>query len=212
MINLNQALCKKTIGISKNVTRRFCFMIMYRHTQQNWSRNDWGIWLANIFACGLFTRLGSVRLPLIFCIDGTHTCSAALHFLRKCTKMARLVWLKRTTIFLAWHSQIVKQVEKMYIYPWAILQIKYFLSFSCNKRVFSIKKFRFHIYISDIAIMQICWSCSNRMISIWNIQWSCKHRHVLWEFLRTVLLLLATKVWIRSDRQCAYEWTIQKRI
>jgi len=38
-------------------------------------------------------------------------------------------------------------VEKMYSYRWAILRIKYFLSFSCNKRVFSIKKFRFHIYI-----------------------------------------------------------------
>ena len=48
-----------------------------------------------------------------------------------------------------WHPQIVKQekMEKMYSYRWAILQIKYFLSFSCNKRVFSIKKFRFHIYI-----------------------------------------------------------------
>jgi len=72
------------------------------------------------------------------------TCSAALHFLRRCTKMARwLVWLKRATIFLAWHPQIVKQVEKMYSYRWAILRIKYFLSFSCNKRVFSIKNFRF---------------------------------------------------------------------
>ena len=27
-------------------------------------------------------------------------------------------------------------------------RIKYFLLFSCNKRIFSIKKFRFHIYIS----------------------------------------------------------------
>ena len=60
-----------------------------------------------------------------------------------------LVWLKRATIFLAW-PQIVKQVEKMYSYRWAILRIKYFLSFSCNKRIFSIKKFLFHIYISDI--------------------------------------------------------------
>jgi len=34
------------------------------------------IWLENTFACGLLTRLGSVRLPLI-CIDGTRTCSAA---------------------------------------------------------------------------------------------------------------------------------------
>ena len=36
----------------------------------------------------------------------------------------------------------------MYSYRWAIFRIKYFLSFSYNKRVFSIKKFRFHIYIS----------------------------------------------------------------
>jgi len=43
------------------------------------------------------------------------------------------------------NPQIVKQVEKMYSYRWAIFRIKYFLSFSC-KRVFSIKKFRFHIY------------------------------------------------------------------
>jgi len=109
--------------------------------------NNWGIWLGNTFVCGLLTRLGSVRLPLI-CIDGTRTCLAALHFFRRCTKIARwLVWLKRTTIFLAWHPQIVKQMEKIYSYRWAILRIKYFLSFSCNKRVFSIKKFRFHIYI-----------------------------------------------------------------
>ena len=63
--------------------------------------------------------------------------------------MARwLIWLKRATIFLAWHPQIVKQGnrEKMYSYRWAILRIKYFLSFLCNKCVFSIKKFRFHIY------------------------------------------------------------------
>jgi len=39
---------------------------------------------------------------------------------------------------------------KMYSYRWAILRIKYFLSFSCNKCVFSIKKFRFHIYISGM--------------------------------------------------------------
>ena len=114
----------------------------------NWSRIRLRhlVIYGNTFACGLLTKLDSVRLPLI-CIDGTRTCSAALHFLRRCTKMARLVWLKRATIFLAWHTQIFKQVEKMYSYRWAIkyFRIKYFLSFSCNKRVFSIKKFRFHI-------------------------------------------------------------------
>jgi len=34
---------------------------------------------------------------------------------------------------------------------WTILRIKYFLSFSCNKCVFSIKKFRF-IYIPGIEV------------------------------------------------------------
>jgi len=49
------------------------------------------------------------------------------------------------------HPQIVKQVEKMYSYRWVILRINYFLSFSCNERIFSIKKFRFHIYIPGIS-------------------------------------------------------------
>jgi len=47
----------------------------------------------------------------------------------------------------------LSKVEKMYSYRWAIFRIKYFLSFSsCNKRVFSIKKFRFHIYIPDTIL------------------------------------------------------------
>jgi len=50
---------------------------------------------------------------------------------------------KEQQFFLAWHPQIVKQVEKMYSYRWAILRIKYFLSLKCNKRVFSIKNFGF---------------------------------------------------------------------
>ena len=141
-------LCvKNDRNIKKSNSKWFCFMIMHITHSKTDQGNDWDIWLGNTFACSL---LGSVRLPLI-CIDGTRTCSAVLHFLRRCTKMARwLVWLKRITIFLAWHPQIVKQAEKMYSYWWAILRIKYFLSFSCNKRVFSIKKFGFHIYIPGI--------------------------------------------------------------
>ena len=128
----------KTTGISKKATQWFCFMIMH-HTQQNWSRKRLRHLVGKYFHMRL-TRLDSVRLPLIY-VDGTRTCSAALHFLRRCTKMTRwLVWLKRATIFLAWHPQIVKQVEKMYSYQWTIFRIKYFLSLSCNKICIFYKK------------------------------------------------------------------------
>ena len=51
----------------------------------------------------------------LICIDGTRTFWPALHFLRKCTKMARwLVCLQRATVFLAWHPPIARQVGKMY--------------------------------------------------------------------------------------------------
>jgi len=99
-----------------------------------------------------------------------------------------LIWLKRTTIFLAWHPQIVKQVEKMYSYRWAIHRIKYFLSFSCNKRVFSIKKFRFHIYIFHWSHH---WFRNTSTLEPWRISkyfvvfilWS-----ILWDFLTAKIL------------------------
>lgn len=55
-------------------------MIMHQHKQQNWSRKRFRIWC---------TWLCSVRL-LLTCIDGTSTCCAALHFLRKCTQIVCL--------------------------------------------------------------------------------------------------------------------------
>jgi len=57
-------------------------------------------------------------------------------------------WQRQSTNCQSCQFQIV---EKMYRYRWAILRIKYFLSFSCNKHVFSIKKFQFHIYIPGIT-------------------------------------------------------------
>ena len=98
-----------------------CEMLLARYKRKSFLHrivtcqgNDWSVQLRNIFARGLLTRLGSVRL-LFICIGGTRTFWPALHFLRKCTKMARwLVCLKRATVFLAWHPPIARQVGKMY--------------------------------------------------------------------------------------------------
>ena len=137
---------KNDRNIKKGNTKWFCFMIM--HPQQYWSRKRLRHLVGKYFRMRLTHQTWSDYH--LFASIGHRTCSAAIRFLRRCTKMARwLVWLKRATIFLAWHPQIVKQEQKMYSHRWAILRIKYFLSFSCNKHVFSIKKFRFHIYIPD---------------------------------------------------------------
>ena len=100
--------------------------------------------MGNIFACDLLIRLGSVRLSLI-CIDGTRTCSTALHFLRRCTKMAGLA--QKSNNFFGVASTNSQTDGKNVSYRWVILRIKYFLLFSYNKHIFPIKEIRFHIYI-----------------------------------------------------------------
>ena len=148
IINLNQVLCEKW---SKYQKRRHKVILLHiasytaKLVKETIEAFGW-----EILSHAAYSQDLAPSDYHLFASMG-RTCSA-LHFLRRCTKMARwLVWLKRATIFLAWHPQIVKQVEKMYSCRWAILRIKYFLSFSCNKRVFSIKKFRFHIYIPGIT-------------------------------------------------------------
>jgi len=82
----------------------------------------------------------------LICIDGT--LAQQFHFLRK--------WLddwfgsKEQQFFLHGIHKLSNRWKKciaIHFARWAILRIKYFLSFSCNKCVFSIKKFQFHIYI-----------------------------------------------------------------
>ena len=86
MINLNQALCEKRPEYKK---RQHKMILLHDNAPSHTAKLvKETIWLGNTFACSLLTRLGSVRL-LFICIDGTRTCSAALHFLRRCTKMAR---------------------------------------------------------------------------------------------------------------------------
>jgi len=86
MINLNQALCKKRPEYQK---RQYKVILLHDNASSHTTKLiKEMIDLVGKYFRGLLTRLGSVRLPFI-CIDGTRTCSAALHFLRRCMKMAR---------------------------------------------------------------------------------------------------------------------------
>ena len=135
----------------------------------------------------LIIRLGSVRLPLI-CIDGTRTCSAALHFLRRCTKTLDDWFGSKEQQFFWRGIHKLSNRWKKCIATDAIHRIKYFLSFSCNKRVFSIKKFRFHIYISHWPHH---WFRNTSILEPWRISkyfvvfilWS-----ILWDFLTAKIL------------------------
>ena len=79
LIDLNRSLLKKPDQNTKRGnTRSFFSMIMLHHIRQNqfgtrWKHSAEG----NSTPCGLLTRLGSFRLPLV-CIDGSRTCWAAL--------------------------------------------------------------------------------------------------------------------------------------
>ena len=114
MIDLNQALREKRPEYQKTQHK---VILLYDNAPSHTAKpvkEAIEVQLGNIFARGLLTRFGSVRL-LFICIDGTRTFWPALHFLRKCTKMAGwLVCLKRATVFLAWHPSIARQVGKMY--------------------------------------------------------------------------------------------------
>ena len=66
------------------------------------------------------------------------TCSAALHFLRRYTKMTGLAQKSNNFFWRGIHK--LPNKWKKCIATDVILRTKYFLSFSCNKHVFSIKK------------------------------------------------------------------------
>ena len=101
MIDLNQALREKRPEYQK---RQQKVILLHDNAPSHTAKpvkEAIEVQLGNIFARGLLTRFGSVRL-LFICIDGTRTFWPALHFLRKCTKMARWpVCLKKATVFLA---------------------------------------------------------------------------------------------------------------
>ena len=77
------------------------------------SRHVGGIQLESYTSCGLLTRLGSFRLPLVS-IDGSYTCWATVWFARRCEKMTQwMVRIKREILLLAWYSQITRKMGKM---------------------------------------------------------------------------------------------------
>ena len=109
---------------------------MLRH-----SRYVASIRLGSSTLCGLLTRLGSFRLPLL-CIDESLTCWAALRFARRCEKrIRRMVRSKMGRFLPTWYSQTM---EKVCNKQWGILWTKHFLSFSRIYRFFW-KKLAFYI-------------------------------------------------------------------
>jgi len=92
MINLNQALCEKRPEYQK---RQHKVILLHDNAPSHTAklvrkrlRHLVGKYFRMRFTHQTWLR--PIYLPLI-CIDGTRTCSAALHFLRRCTKMAGLV-------------------------------------------------------------------------------------------------------------------------
>ena len=101
MINLNQALCEKrpeyqkkqhkVILLHDNAPSYIAKLVKETIEAFGWEILSHAAYSPDLAPSDyhLFASMGC-------------TCSAALHFLRRCTKMARwLVWLKRATIFLA---------------------------------------------------------------------------------------------------------------
>ena len=105
-------------GDTKSFSSWQCF-ITYDKSD---SRHVGSTKLRNSTPCGLFTRLGSFRLPLV-CIDGSRICWATLwFFIRRCEEMARwMVRSKRAKFLRAWYSQIIRKMGKMYTKRWSTL-------------------------------------------------------------------------------------------
>ena len=82
---------KNDQNTKRGYTRPFFSMTMLHHGKTS-SGHVGSTQLRSSTPCGLFTRLGSFRLPLV-CINGSRTCWAALWSVRRCEKMAR--WMVR---------------------------------------------------------------------------------------------------------------------
>jgi len=137
MINLNQILCEKRPEYQKKQHKVILLPDNAPSHSKNWSRKRLRHLVGKYFRMRL-THQTWLR-PITTYLHRGHAL-AQQRFTSYEDVRKWLIWLKRATIFLAWHPQIVKQVEKMYSYDGQYFE-KYFLSFSCNKRVFSIKKF-----------------------------------------------------------------------
>ena len=118
------------------------------------SRNVGGTQLVSFSPCGLFTGLGSFRLPFA-CIDWSRTCWVAPWFVRRCEKMVRrIVHSKMGRFLLAWYLHITRKMVKIYNKSWSILWIKHFLSFYRIWRFFFLKKDQRFILVH--LVLQLC--------------------------------------------------------
>ena len=113
LIDLNRSLLKKRSEYQK---RQHKVIFLYDNAPSHTAkpiRHVGSTQLGSSIPCGLLTRLGSFRLPLV-CIDGSRTCWTALWFVRRCEKMARwMVRGKRGRFLLAWYPQIARKMGKM---------------------------------------------------------------------------------------------------
>ena len=96
----------------------------------------------------LLTRLGSFRSPLV-CINGLHTCWAAIWFLWRCEEMSRWMFRSKKGRFF---TRVVRGMGKMYNKRWSILWITNTLYHSPNLTCFLRKKTAFHTCTPDVSM------------------------------------------------------------
>ena len=171
---------------------------MLHHTRQNRFATRWNTPLESFASCGLHTRLSSFRPPLV-CFDRSHTCWAALWFVRRCEKNGSMSFAAKGEDFY-WHDIFTNcpKSGKMYNKRWSISWIKHLLTFSRIKRVSLETKFAFHT-----CTPCKCWwlffnnhfflffLCINIMVFV--------HREILWEFLSWTFFNLINFTVIRAN-------------
>ena len=118
-------------------------MIMHHHTlftniQQNWSRKRLRHLVGKYFRMRLTHQTWFRLITTYLHRWDTHLLSSASLFTKMYENGSMTGLAQKSNNFFGMASTNCQTGGKMYSYRWAILRIKYFLSFSCNRRVFSI--------------------------------------------------------------------------
>ena len=137
--------------MKKGNTKLLCFMIMHHHIQQNRSRKRLKRSVRKYFRTRL-THQTWFRPITIYLHRWDKLFLTSTSLLTKMYENGSMTGMpQKSDSFFGVTSTNCQTDGKMYSKRWAILRIKYFYSFSYNKRVFSIQKYRFYIYITGIV-------------------------------------------------------------
>ena len=176
---MNHLLLKKSPNTERDNTKSFFFISMLHHIQQiqfmtSWIHTSW-----KFYSMWLSHRLGSFQLPLV-CINGSHTCWAALLFVRWYKKMIWwILFSKRGRFLLARYSEIAWKIWKMYIKWWSILLL--FIILPNLKSFFFICVSNFYTWYSFCGVFKCCiFSNVFNFLLLWSL---CRIWRIVFMFM-----------------------------